>query len=539
MSLPEVKPAVPPLQPFPVAQEQSRLNFVRTTALMVCVGVSGASVMVYEFIAVRILQRYFGSSLEVWASEISVCLAGLAIGYALGGMLADRFQRPALSLAIALIVSGALAFFIEPIIVATYEALPVPDPAAEANRPLMRWWEPLLVAGVSSFVPLIGLGFVMPTATRLHVRGINSVGTSVGWIAAVSTVGSIVGALLTANYLIPEVGVRRSLYATSTILVIMGVIILLGQSFLKPRVGAALLVAAVFVPGAGAQIIFEDYSAYHHILVQDQGDERVLLFDDDPQTTMSISNPWAGGFEYTDYFHLPLLLNPEIRSVLFVGLGGGTGPKAFLDVYSNIDVQAVEIDPMVIRVARDFFSLPQDPRLNVAEADGRTFIQRTRTTYGAIVMDAYASGPSGAYLPYHLATKEFFQVARQRLIDGGSIVYNIMGMYGDVNDNVVRSLHATLNAVFDAVYVFEASSTANTVFIAQKLEPNVSRTAWPQGPIIEHPMTGDDWVALVASFRTQGIPLPAMLERRVRQFSRAQTAPINGPILTDDKAPVD
>ncbi len=504
---------------------------------MVCVGVSGASVMVFEFIAVRILQRYFGGTLEVWASEISVCLAGLAIGYVLGGTLADRLKHPGLSLGIGLVVAGALGCLMEPLIVRAYEALPAPD-FENSSGALMKWWEPLLVAGVSSFIPFIGLGFVMPTATRLHVRDIEHVGSSVGWIAAVSTIGSIVGALLTANYLIPVVGVRESLYLTSGVLVAMGALLIMPALVWKPRsVGVLIVLAAGST--ANAQVVFEDYSAYHHIRVQDEGNARVLYFDDDAQTTMDLRNPWTGGFEYTDYFHLPMLLDPGIRNVLCVGLGGGTGPKAFLDTYSNVNVQAVEIDPRVVEVAKKYFNLPTDPRLKIAVADGRVYLQRTGGKYGAIIMDAYASGPNGAYLPYHLATKEFFDIAYDKLEDGGSLLYNIIGLYGDVNDDIVRGVHATLKAQFQAVYVFEAKSTANTVFLAQKIPAGVERKPWPEGPIAKHPLDADEWKSIVTAFRQHSIPLPSFLERRVTQFSAANSAAADGTIFTDNKAPVD
>jgi spermidine synthase len=510
---------------------------MRLVALMLCVGVSGASVMVYEFIAVRILQRYFGGTLDVWASEISVCLAGLAIGYVLGGMLADRLKHPGLPLGIGLIVAGALGVFMEPLIVSAYETLPEPD-FSNASGALMKWWEPLFVASVSSFVPFIGLGFVMPTATRLHVRDIEHVGTSVGWIAAMSTIGSIAGALLTANYLIPAVGVRESLYLTSGVLVVMGVLIVIAALAWKPRAAAAFLVF-VAAPSSAQEVIFEDYSAYHHILVQDEGNARVLYFDDDAQSTMDLRNEWTGGFEYTDFFHLPILLDPSIRNVLCVGLGGGTGPKSFLDTYAKVNVQVVEIDPKVVEVARKYFALPQDRRLKIAVADGRTFMQRGRGKYGAIIMDAYASGPNGAYLPYHLATKEFFEIAYEKLNDGGSLLYNVIGQYGDVNDEIIRGIHATLNATFEAVYVFEANSTMNTIFVAHKVPEGVERKPWPEGPIVEYPLNAAGWASLVTVFRQQAIPLPTFLERRITQFSKANGAQVSGQVFTDNKAPVD
>ena len=128
----------------------------------VLVFVSGAAVMIYEFIAVRMLQRFFGSSLEVWSAEISICLLGLAAGYSLGGCLADRFRSWA-PLGIVWCIAGFSALFMEPVVVWTAAYI--------AGGEMMRWWEPLAASAAATLLPLIALGTVMPQAIRLAVRG--------------------------------------------------------------------------------------------------------------------------------------------------------------------------------------------------------------------------------------------------------------------------------------------------------------------------------------------------------------------------------
>lgn len=518
-------------------QNVSSASFVPALCLGVLVFVSGAAVMIYEFIAVRMLQRFFGSSLEVWSAEISVCLLGLAAGYSLGGWMADRFRSWA-PLGVVLCIAGFSAVFMEPIVVKTAEHV--------AQSEVMRWWEPLVASAAATLVPLLALGTVMPQAIRLAVTRLDRVGSSAGRIAALSTLGSICGTMATSTLFVTW-GVRESLYATCAALVVGGVFIVFAHFAARRKTApvAALIVASApfLAPAAFAQTIYENYSAYHHILVRDEAEKRILYFDSSPQSTMFKTDAYAGGFEYTEFFYAPLVLDPTTKSVLFVGLGGGTGPKYFLKHYPEMKIEVSEIDPAVVKVAKQYFELPEDPRLRIVTIDGRTFIQRTKQTYGAIIMDAYASGPNGAYLPYHLATQEFFRSAFDRIENGGCLVYNVMGEYGGSNDNIVRGMLQTLESVFQKVYVFQAESSWNTVYLAQKIDPaklapNGTRDGkgWPDGPWLAHPADLSD---LAAQLAAKGNYLPPNFPKRLTQFSAAHTAARDGKLYTDNNAPVD
>ena len=122
-------------------QQPAPATFFAASALNIIVFVSGAAVMIYEFIAVRFLQRFFGSSLDVWAGEISVCLLGLAAGYSVGGWLADRF-RSWIPLAIVLCIAGGSAIPMEPIVIKSADML--------AQGEHMRWWEPLAASAAAT-----------------------------------------------------------------------------------------------------------------------------------------------------------------------------------------------------------------------------------------------------------------------------------------------------------------------------------------------------------------------------------------------------
>lgn len=497
--------------------------------LLLTVTVSGAAVMVYEFIAVRVLQRYFGGALEVWAAEIGVCLAGLAVGYALGGVLGDRFRSPRLLGAALLVAAGGGLLIV-----------PLGEWAGELSLRTERayFWQPLFASFACSVWSMIALGTVLPQAIRLTVTDVERVGHVAGLMSAQSTVGSIVGVLATGMVLLPNVGVIESLYGTAAVLALLSAPMLIRKGV---PVAAALALLCLAPSASAQQIIFERYSAYHHILVEDAGDTRSLRFDNDYESTMSLSDPYAGGFEYADFFHVPMILDPTIGRVLFVGLGGGTGPKSFLQNYPNVRVDVAELDPMVVQVAKEYFALPEDRRLNVTVSDGRMYLQRSRAKYGAIMMDAYSHDRTGGYLPYHMATQEFFQTAWERLDNGGCLFYNVITDFG--NGTVLRDLNATLESVFQMVYAFQAKTSRNTMLIAVKIDPSTLKPdgtrdgkGWPDGPWLAHPVSVSDFQQLATDLLEAGkLQLPQMPARLAQTIQ----VPRPGNLLTDNFAPVD
>ena len=513
-------------EPGPVEPSAPRL-YDRIASLG-AVTIAGAAVMIYEFIAVRILQRYFGGQIDVWASEIAVCMAGLALGYTFGGHLGDRYRSPR-GMGLGVLLAG----------------LPVARvrPAAEAagDRRFDVYaglaWHPLIAASISSFLPFLALGTILPQGIRLYAPNFAAVGTTAGNIVALSTLGSIAGVLATGMYLLTHFGVSETLYVTSGVLVFTGIVIAIPRS-------RGLAVLAIFLgtpASADAQVIFEDYSAYHHILVEDARGTRILWFNNDQETLMSISNPYAGGFEYADFFHVPMLFDPTIKRVLFVGLGGGTGPKSFLAMYPDVRIEVVEIDPMVVRVARKYFAVPKDPRLRIATADGRNYLRRARGAYGAIMLDAYASGPRGGYIPYHLATQEFFQLASNKLVNGGCLVYNVITTpnFG----SALSDIRATLLTVFPFVYAFRDGTSQNTVLVAMKIDYSTLKNdgtrdglAWPDDPWLRHYLTVPDMQALAAELVRLGRPVLPGLGTRVSQTARIRGG---GRLLVDNFAPTD
>lgn len=500
--------------------------------MIVMVLLAGAAVMIYEFIAVRIMARYFGSSLDVWASVITVLLAGLCVGYALGGILSERYGtlRP---MAIMLAFAGISGLFMEQVNTAVGEFMMTTEFALR--------WQPYVAAAAVSLVPILALGTILPQAIRLRARGTEQVGTAAGWISALSTLGSVLGILVCVHVLLPHMGVRAALTWVSIKLIAWGLVF----AVLSSRRLGLVAVAALLIPAtAHSQIRYEDYSAYHHILVEDINGERQLRFDEAIQTTMSLYDPNSGGFEYTTFFHVPILLNPTIKSALFIGLGGGTGPKEFLLHYPYMRIEVAEIDPEVHRIAQEYFALPKDPRLRVTIRDGRVHLQRSRKNYGTIIMDAYASGVYGPYLPYHLVTDEFFKLVWERLDNGGCLVFNVASNDLKLLAPETSAIYSTMARTFQAIYIFDAQSSFNSVLVAQKIVPGAvadgeTQQAWPEGPWTEHPLTAKQLRQMARTLLDNGYIIVPGFDSLVGQLSPITSSPPSATIYTDNFAPVD
>lgn len=513
---------------------------MKTVLLAANAFLAGAAIMMIEFIAVRFLQRSFGSSLDVWASEIAVCMAALAAGSAAGGWLVDRYRSHRM-IGMLMFGAGITALPMEPIARAIDNTLLNFEPA---------WWHPLVAAGVSSAVPLFLLGSVLPQVVRLQTDRIERLGRIAGGISAISTVGGIVGVLATTA-LLANYGVRETLWGLIAVIAAAGAVtasIAPRRLHAATRVPLIALGVMLSLPATAQRlyenIIFEKYSAYHHILIEDKQGHRILWFDDAPQSTMALGNPVEGAFEYCDFFHVPVILNPTISNVLFVGLGGGSGPKQFLHDYPRIRIDVAEIDPVVVEIAKQYFAVPNDPRLKITTTDGRNFLRRAGAQYDAIFMDAYASGRNGIYLPYHLATKEFFELAWKRIENGGCLAYNVVGEIGGQNDDTIRSVYSTLTSVFQCVYTFQAVSSMNIVFIAQKIDASAldsgglrDGAVWPEGPWLTHPQSPKGLQQLASTLLQQGAIIRKVLLQRTGQIAKAPIHP--GLIMTDNYAPVD
>jgi spermidine synthase len=276
---------------------------------------------------------------------------------------------------------------------------------------------------------------------------------------------------------------------------------------------------------ARGEMIFEKYSPYHHVQVIDERGTRMLSFNGTRETQMSLANPLQGHFEYTEFFHTPWLWNRDMKRVLMIGLGGGSTQRSFLHYYTNVTVDTVEIDPVVVDVAKRYFGVVESPRHKIHNEDGRVFLRRTSERYDAILLDAYTTTRYGSSIPPHLTTREFFALANEHMTTNGVLAYNVIGQVQGWKADIVGGIFRTMKDVFPQVYLFPARSSMNVVLVGTKSNQRAD-PSWVQR----------EGTALVRS----GIVTLPTFRNRLNSF-RNFTPPsaTNAPVLTDERAPVE
>ena len=142
--------------------------------------------------------------------------------------------------------------------------------------------------------------------------------------------------------------------------------------------------------------------------------------------------------------------------MLVIGVGGGTLPMFLRKHYPEAAIDAVDIDPQVIEVARKFLGFREDATLRAHAADGRAFIEAVREPYDVIFLDAFSSSE----LPAHLTTREFLQAVRRALAPSGVVVGNVWDRYANrLYDSMLR----TYQDVFDELYVLSVPAAGNKI----------------------------------------------------------------------------
>lgn len=452
----------------------TRFSIILTTLVLV----SGAVTMSLEFAASRLIIPIFGSSIYTWGSLIGVILAGLSLGYHIGGRLADK-KDPSLTKFCSIIFSSGLYIVFIPIISPallsyTYSSLVATAPA-NTNE---AQYAPLIATFMLLIIPSLLLGIVSPYAIKLATTTLARLGNIAGNLYSVATIGSIIGTFLTVFVLIPSFEINYIIFGLGLTLIILASTIGLGR---LPKILAGSVVLLLFlsntflvvnpVPYYTGNLIYQKETPYAHLDVADSLDnQRTLFLDGNLHSIMNKQNP-SELLSYTRYFPIGFLFNPSAKHILFVGGGGFSGPKYFLATYPNVTVDVVEIDPVVIDVAHKYFNVTTSHRMNIYNDDARDFLSKTSSQkYDIIVLDAFSKN----YVPFHLMTLQYYQLLYNKLTTpNGVIVSNQGGSLDGDTSNLYRAAYKTMSQVFPSVYAFPINTFSphavqNIILVATK-----------------------------------------------------------------------
>lgn len=490
---------------------------MRTLYLGATAFISGFCVMGLELLGFRLFAPTFGYSSYVWGSLIGIILAALSIGYVFGGRIADR--RPRAPLLFQLILAAGCYLFV--MLLLYRKVLTI------SFTKFGTIWGAIVATIVIYGAPMILLSMVSPFIIRL-LTAEHKAGRIAGGIYGISNTGSILGTFVTAFVLVRVLGSHMTLLLFSSIVLLVGIAGLVSQS---PKWAVSLVLAAVgpFIPrpaenvGPEEKLLLRSESFHNDIRVIRREDGRRAL-SVNRWTSYSVSVGEEGRYltddSYYDYFNAAALLS-EPREILVLGMGSGTSVKQYLHFFPEAHIDAVEIDPEIIRIAKEekYFGVTEGPRLKIFADDARPYLSRTDKKYNVIEVDMFQGGP---YVPFYVATEEFFQLVSDHLLPDGVMMMNVLSLSED--STLLCSLEKTLQAVFakGTVFALRVGESSNYILIALKKEISV-----PSG--VRRILTGKagsyrELFRVINSFTNSIVFLPESEEAHV---------------FTDDKADVE
>jgi len=486
---------------------------------------AGITALAVEISASRLLGNIFGTSNLVWASIIGLILIYLAIGYFIGGRWADRSPQPRTMYTI--LIWGAFLVGIIPL-----PAAPVLRLAADAFDQLQIGVLLGAFTGVLILfsLPVTLLGTSSPFAIRLAIRTPSEAGTVAGRIYALSTLGSFVGSFLPVLVLIPTIGTARTFLLFSLFLTLVSLAGLWHYSGIKAAllwIWMPLVLIVMIVVGIGKGVkasagqIFETESAYNYIQVLELDGYRYLRLNEGKGVhstyhpeQLAYYGPWMQ-FLSGPFFNKPVYRPEQVENIAIVGLAAGTVARQATEVFGPVPIDGFEIDPKIIEVGREYFSM-NERNLNPVPQDGRWGLAHSNSRYSLIVVDAYRP----PYIPWHLTTYEFFQIVYDHLKEDGVLAINV-GRAPD-DQQLLDGLVGTIGAIFPSIHVMDVPGTFNSIVYATV-----------------QPTQVDSLYGNLVYLREQEQVHPLLVESLMITAANLRSTPDSTTVFSDDLAPIE
>lgn len=506
--------------------------------LLATVFITGMAVLIVEILAIRLLSPFFGTSMFVLSSVLTVVLAALALGYFWGGRLADRYPHPLPLYGILAIGGFAIAL--------SYALSSVVIPFVSSIVPIT--FGPLLLSMVFFFIPAFLLGTDSPYVIKLLTKDADpaTAGAITGNTFFFSTVGSIVGSLSAGFFFIPIVGIEATLLGVACVLAVGAACaahllagrdtaeapyspIRLSHLYVIALATVLLTVLTLSLPPTNPDkenqtTLYEAEGYYGHIRIYEQQfslvrpEARFLRREVNAESAI-FQDSYEHPFEYSRFSNLYSdLRRASTTSFLLLGGGAYTIPRTLVANNPDLQVDVAELEPSLFPLAQQYFDLKDVSRIRNYVVDARVFVQQSDQTFDYIFMDTFNSG---LYIPAHLTTQEFFFSLRERLSDDGLLMINFIGARDLPGTTLTDSFAATLSSVFPNMRAYTMQpdvkgAMQNIIFIADATD----------APLI-----------------TEGITIPTIHDGLVAiddlEVTLNTTSPEEQVIFTDNRSPAE
>jgi spermidine synthase len=477
--------------------------------LYLLVFVVGMASLGAEIAAARLMSPYFGASTIVWANTIAVVLVALSAGYWLGGRLGDdhpHLRGLCLLVAAAAVLLALVPFAARPFLSISVDALDEISAGAFVGS----------LIGVLALVavPIVLLGACSPWAVRLATPDVDHSGRTAGRLYAVSTAGSLVGTMSAALLLIPFIGTQRTFLVFALTLALVAAAGLGWRYLGVPAAVAGVIAIPVGTVKAesdsGDRVIFETETAlqYARVVEEDDGTRKLELNEGIAEHSLYRPGSFLTGDYWDGLVVVPFTtLTQAPQRVAILGNAAGTVARAYGHFFPAARIDGVEIDPELAEIGRRYFDM-RAPHLTIHDEDARPWLRRADVGYDVIVLDAYRQ----PYIPFYLATREFFELARDRLAPGGVVIVNVGHPEGSTE--LERVIGRTMGEAFPAV-LRDPIEDENTLLVGAQSG------------------SADHLRAMAAGLATE-LGTVADVEA-----ARVGSALPGGEVYTDDRAPVE
>ena len=419
--------------------------------------IAGATGMIIELVASRILSPYLGNSNLIWTCIIGMMLAFMSLGYFIGGKLSDKHPKRNL-LSLFLLNSATFISLIPMIEIYAIE----PISKTNLNLPLLA----IICSTITFGIPSMFLATASPFAVKLKDKDLEEIGGVSGRMSALSTIGSIVGTFLAGFVLIPKLGVKNIILLVVIVLVILSYLIYEDKDIKYTIKIIATLVILVSLVLVGKKMFLQKHedmildtdSEYSRIWIKkftnNSGKEYNTLEVDKGYESIASGEKNLTA-DYLKYYDLFNYYQENTENVLMIGGAAYTYPSYFLEQYKDKKIDVVEIDSKMTELAEKYFDLnTQNENLNIYHEDGRRYINTTQNKYDCILIEAF----KGLNVPFQLTTEEALIQAKRNLNENGIVITNIISALDGKNANFIKYEYATYKKVFKDVKIFKVQN---------------------------------------------------------------------------------
>jgi spermidine synthase len=520
------------------------MSMQRSTAVRVALVaflLSGAAALIYEVAWTRALSLILGSTTYAVSTMLATFMSGLALGAWLGGRLADRKQHLLFLFGLCELGIGVTGLVSLPLLYAlprTYLGLY----RSFHDLPTAFFVGQILLCALVMLVPTTLMGATFPLVSRAITGRLEEMGESVGSAYSFNTVGAVVGSLAAGFLLIPSLGLRGAVVTAALLNLVVGAAMAARFRSGRPALMAVLL--AAYLPAGGwalaarqPPIPLNFYSAHRHL---QSGPYEVLLAEHRQDLEPIFAGDYAEGrvtafrsrrghlllqvggkIEGTGQkdlhntlllAYLPIASHPNPQSLLVVGLGAGVTLAAARDHVEDVDL--VEIHPGVLEAVSRFGPPGLLGGIRIVRNDARNYLFRSRETYD--VISSEPSYPTEAGVA-NLFTREYFEIAAQRLANGG--IYCQWLPYYMLTNADVTLMIKTFASVFPHTMLWKVPHALDLILVGSR-EPLAFTAAEIQERVKELNDSGEDLLYVLSRTPEQ-----------IAEIAAREDVPVN----TDDR----